>query len=486
MWITELLVDIAKVECDIEFDHIALDSRDIANRGVFFAVAGAERHGLQFSKQVVRQGAVAIVYDPADQGAMLAKEVTGVALFAVDELADKLGELAARFYVRPAEHLNIIGITGTNGKTSCSQFLAQVLPDAAVIGTLGWGVTTDLQSTINTTPDALAVQKILAQLLTQGVHNVAMEVSSHGLAQGRVNAVNFEGVVFNNLSRDHLDYHGSMEAYFQAKLSLVQWPDLQFVVVNLDDAYAERVLDAISEGTDVITYSMQANITHMGTGIFVRDISYTLQGIECQVFWQTEQAPLKLGLLGDFNLQNILAVLGVLLAMGKELMQCVQLLQLVTPVIGRMECFKSESCMPLVIVDYAHTPDALQKVLLTLRKHCQATLTVVFGCGGDRDKGKRALMGNVAVQLADQVIVTDDNPRFEDSQDIINEIIAGIESENLMVINDRKQAITHSILTGLVGDIVLVAGKGHEDYQDVQGVRYPFSDREIVQAVLAA
>ncbi len=485
MWITELLAGMAAVERDIEFNHIALDSRKITDGGVFFAVAGATQHGLQFVEQVVRQGAVAIIYDPEGQGIVLAREVAGVALFSVDKLADKLGELAARFYTRPAKHLNIVGITGTNGKTSCSQFLAQVLPAAAVIGTLGWGTTTRLQKTENTTPDALAVQQILAQLLTQGIKNVAMEVSSHGLAQGRVNAVNFKGVVFNNLSRDHLDYHGSMEAYFQAKLPLVQWPGLQFVVVNLDDAYAERVLAAIPKGVGRLTYSMQGNIAHREASIFVRNVSYTLQGIECQVFWQAEQARLKVALLGDFNLQNILAVLGVLLAMGRTLMQCMQLLQSVTPVIGRMECFNSEK-MPLVVVDYAHTPDALHKVLLTLRKHCEARLTVVFGCGGNRDKGKRPLMGDVAVQLADKVIVTDDNPRFEDSQSIIGEIITGIESEKLMVINDRKAAIAHSISTSSTGDIVLVAGKGHEDYQDMQGVRYPFSDREIVQAVLTA
>jgi UDP-N-acetylmuramoyl-L-alanyl-D-glutamate--2,6-diaminopimelate ligase len=485
MWITELLAGMAVVERDIEFENIALDSREITNRGVFFAIAGAKQHGLQFAEQVVRQGAVAIIYDPAGQGVMLAKEVTGVALFAVEELADKLGELAARFYARPAEHLNIIGITGTNGKTSCSQFLAQVLPDAAVIGTLGWGAITDLHSTVNTTPDALAIQRILAQLLAQSVDNVAIEVSSHGLAQGRVNGVNFKGAVFNNLSRDHLDYHGSMDAYFQAKLPLVQWPNLQFVVLNLDDAYAERVLEAIAVDVDVVTYSMRGHIANKDSSILVSDVSYTLQGIECQVFWQTKQAQLKLALLGDFNLQNILAVLGVLLAMGKTLTQCVRLLQSVKPVMGRMECFNNEG-MPLVVVDYAHTPDALQKVLLTLRKHCQATLTVVFGCGGNRDTGKRRLMGDVAVQLADKVVITDDNPRFEDGQSIINEIIADVESENLLVIRDRKQAIVQSISTSSVDDIVLIAGKGHENYQDIQGVQYPFSDRDIVQAVLAA
>ena len=485
MWIAELLQGMAVVERDIEFNHITLDSRQIDAGGVFFAVAGATRHGLCFAEQVVRQGAVAIIYDPAGQGAVLATQITGIALFAVEQLTDKLGELAARFYARPAEHLDIIGITGTNGKTSCSHFLAQVLPASAVIGTLGWGELSCLHGTENTTPDAVRVQKILAQIYQQGLKHVAMEVSSHGLVQGRVNGVQFKGAVFNNLSRDHLDYHGSMEAYFQAKLPLVQWPKLQFVVVNLDDEYAERVLAAIATEVNIITYSVQGNDSQNAAHIIVRDVRYTLQGIACQVFWQAEQASLKVALLGAFNLQNILAVLGVLLAMGKTLTQCVQLLQFVVPVKGRMECFHAEN-MPLVVVDYAHTPAALRNVLLTLRKHCQATLTVVFGCGGNRDKGKRALMGEVAVQLADKVVVTDDNPRFEDGVRIISEIIAGIESEKLMVIDDRKAAITHSILTSAAGDMVLIAGKGHEDYQDVQGVKHPFSDRDIVRAVLAA
>lgn len=485
MWLAELLAGFAVVETDIEFTHIALDSREINAGGIFFAVAGAQQHGLRFAEKVQQQGGIAIVYDPAKEGTRLAKNIKGLPMFAVEGLTAKLGEIATRFYACPSARLNIIGITGTNGKTSCSQFLAQVMDASAVIGTLGWGKYSALQETRNTTPDAFVVQKILAHFVELGVKNVAMEVSSHGLVQGRVNAINFQGVIFNNLSRDHLDYHGSMEAYLQAKLRLVQWAGLKYVVVNLDDAYAERVLLAIPEGVRVLTYSMQGKVLAIESSITASDIQYTMAGIQCNVLWQGQQAQLQVSLLGDFNLQNVLAVLVAMLAMGKPLIECLQAIPSIRPVIGRMECFQAKAGKPLVVVDYAHTPDALSKVLTTLRHHCDNKLTVIFGCGGDRDKGKRGEMGGIAEQLADAIIVTDDNPRFENGPEIIAEIIADIKTDKLSVIGDRENAIKHGIMTSSEQDIVLVAGKGHEDYQELQGIKYPFSDRDIVQGVLA-
>ncbi|SHE20058.1 UDP-N-acetylmuramoyl-L-alanyl-D-glutamate--2,6-diaminopimelate ligase [methanotrophic endosymbiont of Bathymodiolus puteoserpentis (Logatchev)] len=485
MQLAELLAGVADVQQDVEVTHLALDSREVSVGGVFFALAGTQLHGMQFAHQVQQQGAVAIIYDPANDGELLAKPVIGLSLVAVEQLADKLGDLAARYYGWPTRQLHVVGITGTNGKTSCSQFLAQVLDNCGVIGTLGWGIYPNLQRTCNTTPDALMLQKIYAEFVEQNIKHVAMEVSSHGLEQGRVNAIYFSGAVFNNLSRDHLDYHGSLEAYFQAKLRLVQWPDLQYAVVNLDDTYAERVLAAISEQVPVFTYSMQDKVHNKDTSIQVRNIQYSLLGIECDVFWQAEQHKLKIALLGDFNLQNCLSVLAVLLAMGKPLGECLQSMQTIKPIIGRMECFTADTGKPMVVVDYAHTPDALEKVLMTLRRHCVAQLTVVFGCGGDRDKGKRAQMGRIAETLADRVIITDDNPRFEEGQTIIDEIIADISMEKVCVINDRKSAIQHSILMSSDRDIVLIAGKGHENYQEIKGVQLPFSDREITQELLA-
>ena len=486
MWLTELLLGFSTVEVDAEFSHIALDSREIKSGSVFFALAGSQQHGLQFAGQVKRQGALAIVYDPAREGVQLANEIEDVPLFAIENLADKLGEIAARFYANPSEHLNVIGITGTNGKTSCSQFLAQVMNAAAVIGTLGWGSPDDLQKTLNTTPDAFALQKILAGFVDSDIKNVAMEVSSHGLVQGRVNGIRFLGAVFNNLSQDHLDYHGNMEAYFQSKLGLMQWPGLEFAVVNLDDAYAERVLPAIPIGVRVLSYSLQGKKQAYTDSVNAENIQYGMTGITCDVFWQEQQARLQVSLLGDFNLQNILAVLAVMLAMGKSLVACVHALRSVKAVVGRMECFQGATDKPLVVIDYAHTPDALSKALTTLRNHCDNKLSVVFGCGGDRDKSKRKIMGKIAGELADTVIVTDDNPRFEEGQAIIDEIIVDIKTTGLSVINDRRNAIKQAIMNSSASDIVLVAGKGHEDYQEIKGLRQPFSDREIVQTVLAS
>ncbi len=485
MKLTELLTGFANVEDDVEMTHIALDSREISKGGVFFALAGNQQHGLQFSEQVQQQGAVAIVYDPLKGALERAKKINSLPVIAVESLVEKLGEIAARFYENPSSELNVIGITGTNGKTSCSHFLAQAMDVSAVIGTLGWGKYTELQRTRNTTPDAFNLQKMLAHLLDLGVKNVAMEVSSHGLVQGRVNSINFQGVIFNNLSRDHLDYHLNMEAYFQAKLQLVQWPGLKYVVVNLDDAYAERVLNAIPQDVRRLTYSLGHKVYVKHSSLYVRNIQYTLAGIECDVFWQEQQARLQVSLLGDFNLQNVLAVLVVLLAMGKPFAECLHAMKSIKSVIGRMECFHGGMDRPLVVVDYAHTPDALSKVLTTLRRHCQSKLTVVFGCGGDRDTGKRSEMGEIAEQFADAIIVTDDNPRFESSQAIINDIVVGLKTGKLNVINDRKSAIEHAIRNSQEQDVVLISGKGHEDYQDIKGVQYPFSDRGCVQELLA-
>ncbi|NOQ64119.1 MAG: UDP-N-acetylmuramoyl-L-alanyl-D-glutamate--2,6-diaminopimelate ligase [Methyloprofundus sp.] len=486
MHLAELLLGFADVqaETDVEITQISLDSREIIQGGVFFAVAGAEQHGLCFAKQVQQQGALAIVYDPAKQGEQLAQSITGIALYAVEELASKLAEIAAKFYAYSAIPLKLIGITGTNGKTSCSQFLAQALEHTALIGTLGWGCYASLHNTLNTTPDAFNLHKILAQFVQQGIENVAMEVSSHGLQQGRVNSLSFQGVVFNNLSRDHLDYHGNMEAYFQVKLRLMQWPALQFVVLNLDDDYAGRVLQAVAEDVTVVTYSLQNKIDSRAESLNASNVQYSMAGICCDVSWQGEQVSLSLPLLGDFNLQNSLAVIAVMLLMGKSLTECCHAMNSIKAVIGRMECFQGSVGKPLLVVDYAHTPDALKQVLSTLRRHCENNLSVVFGCGGDRDKGKRQEMGRIAAELADTVIVTDDNPRFEEPTDIIDDIIAGLMTDSLNVINDRKSAIEYAIKHAAEQDIVLIAGKGHEDYQDLKGVKQPFSDREIVQELL--
>ncbi|NOQ16108.1 MAG: UDP-N-acetylmuramoyl-L-alanyl-D-glutamate--2,6-diaminopimelate ligase [Methyloprofundus sp.] len=480
MWLSKLLGNLASVKNDVEFSQIKLDSRNIKKGDVFFAVAGCQQHGMQYAEVVIEQGAAAIVYDPAQEGQKLANELNFKNLIAIEGLNKKLGEIADQFYVHPTDQLNVIGITGTNGKTSCSQFLAQMMESTAVIGTLGSGLYGDLQVSNNTTPNAFDLQKLLAGFVKQYVQNVAMEVSSHGLEQGRVNVVNFTGAVFNNLSRDHLDYHGNMENYFQAKNLLFKWPSLQFVVLNADDEYSVRIKAELNAEIKVLSYSL---IKGGDEDLVARNIRYTAQGISCEVLWNKQCESLNAALLGEFNLQNILAAMAVLLMQGYSLSESALAANKVQPIIGRMECFKAKNGA-LTVVDYAHTPDALEKVLTTLRQHCNRQLRVVFGCGGNRDVGKRAQMGCIAERLADDIIVTDDNPRFENSQSIIDAIVTDLDRQKISCIADREVAIRQAITKSEKGDIVLIAGKGHEEYQEINGIKTTFSDRALVQEII--
>lgn len=380
--------------------------------------------------------------------------------------------------------IDVIGITGTNGKTTCSQFLMQLMLESAVIGTLGWGDLRSLNKTLNTTPDALDVQKILAECVALKKKSVVMEVSSHGLDQGRVNAVSFKGAVFTNLSRDHLDYHGSMDAYLEAKLSLFKRPELQFAVVNADDKNSEIFLAATEKKVKRWSFTAKGNKTCLAENIIAEDVEYSLNGIKFFVCWKDQRIFVESKIVGDFNLENILAVMTVQLAMGDSLEQAASKVQNLTAVPGRMEHFGGDK-QPFVFVDYAHTPDALEKVLQGLRKYCSKNLWVVFGCGGNRDKGKRAQMGAIAEKLADRVVITDDNPRLEKSEQIINDILNGLKGDNYEIIQKREQAIQSVINQAEAQDCIVIAGKGHESYQDIQGVKYSFSDQVVVQQALA-
>ena len=481
MRLSKLLKGLAIVESDVEFSQIELDSRCIKKGDVFFALVGSQQHGMHYAEAVIEKGVAAIVYDPEQGGQAVAKKLGFKSLIAIEGLNEKLGLVADRFYKEPTEKLQVIGITGTNGKTSCSQFLAQMMESTAVIGTLGSGLYGELQESNNTTPNAFDLQKLLAGFVKQSIKNVAMEVSSHGLEQGRVKAVNFSGAVFNNLSRDHLDYHGNMENYFQAKNQLFKWPSLKFVVLNADDEYSARIKLGLNAQVQVLSYSL---LVESDENLVAKNIQYTTDGIVCDVFWNKQHATLNVTLLGEFNLQNILAAIAVLLMQGESLKVSVLAASKVKPIIGRMECFKAKN-EAMIVVDYAHTPDALEKVLTTLKQHCNRQLSVVFGCGGNRDIGKRNQMGHIAEQLADVVIVTDDNPRFENSQLIIDDIVTGLDKQKISCIPDRESAIKQAIANAEKGDIVLIAGKGHEEYQEVNGVKTAFSDRALVQELIS-
>lgn len=483
MWLSELLKGIAPVAEDRRLTGLSLDSRELSAGEVFIALSGAKQHGLTHAGPAIARGACAVLFDPTGGGKDMIGQFGGVPLVPVENLSLWLGEIASRFYDNPSRRLDVIGITGTNGKTSCSQFLSQLLEACGIIGTLGWGEWGKLNHTYNTTPDALAVQRILAELAKDKKQSVAMEVSSHGLEQGRVNGVRFAGAVLTNISRDHLDYHGSMKAYVEAKLILFAKPDLRFAVVNLDDGYSDRILAAVPEHAALWGFSVKGRHMPAGETLAAENVRHRQDGTEFDVRWRGESRQVTVPLFGDFNIENVMAVLAVMLAMGHALDESTKRLRSIKPVTGRMERFGGEH-EPVVFVDYAHTPDALEKVLASVRKHCTAQLWVVFGCGGNRDKGKRAEMGASAEQWADHIVITDDNPRFENGEDIVNDILSGCRTNKIEVMRDRDLAIQTAITRARVDDYVVIAGKGHEQYQEINGVKLPFSDAIAVEAAL--
>jgi UDP-N-acetylmuramoyl-L-alanyl-D-glutamate--2,6-diaminopimelate ligase len=482
------LADVASSD-DCLISGLQLDSRKITQNDLFLACAGDQVHGLRFSKQAIEQGAAAIIYDPAEGEQSLAEELAVESLLIpIKELTEKIGLIASRFYGEPSKSLRLVGVTGTNGKTSCTHFLAQSLKgemSCATVGTLGWGIDADWHETTHTTPDAVELNRIMAELHAKEARVVALEVSSHGLVQGRTAGSHFEGAVFTNFSRDHLDYHGSFNDYIEAKLLLLKSEGLSFVVVNLDDSNAGKVLDAVPDSVTVWGFTSQPKLEredqcqHL---VSASDVAANREGLKFKVTYQCQSEALTVPLIGLFNLENSLAVLTALLAMGFPLKKATFMVQKITPIAGRMELI-SEVGEPLVVVDYAHTPDALDKALASLRPHCKGELKVLFGCGGDRDHGKRPLMGEVAEKQADVVYLTDDNPRSEDGSAIIAEIVAGSTS-NLIIERDRKRAIARVIADSSADDVILVAGKGHETTQQVGDLLLPFDDREIVRSCL--
>jgi UDP-N-acetylmuramoyl-L-alanyl-D-glutamate--2,6-diaminopimelate ligase len=488
----EGMVKIAPSE-DRQVTCLSLDSRQVGPGTLFLACAGGRHHGLAFARQAQEQGAVAILWEPdGAEGDRLVMTLRGlgIPLLSLPDLGNRASEIAARFYADPSRQLRIYGITGTNGKTSISQLLAQALEDEApcgIMGTLGYGFSQSLQSTGYTTPDAVTLQRLLAALRQQGAESVTMEVSSHALDQGRAAAVHFDTAIFTNLSRDHFDYHGSFEHYAAAKQRLFQTTGLRNAVINLDDEMGGRLLNELGEDVEALAYTLDAT-RHMPEGLAgwarATRITPSPDGMEIQLVTHQGEGLLKSRLLGRFNAANLLAVLLVLLQRGWDLPRVLQVMQGLTTVPGRMQLFGGDG-KPSVVVDYAHTPDALEKALLAARVHCAGRLVVVFGCGGDRDRGKRPLMGSLAESHADEVYVTDDNPRSEPSAEIIAEIIKGMrEPTTARVVADRGRAIREAIQQANPGDLVLVAGKGHEDYQLVGDLSLHFDDRQQVAEAL--
>jgi UDP-N-acetylmuramoyl-L-alanyl-D-glutamate--2,6-diaminopimelate ligase len=469
------------------------DSREVQAGDTFCAYPGAQADGRRYIAQAIARGANAVIWEARDFAWDPAWRVPHLALH---DLRQQAGFIADKVYAQPSRQLRTVGVTGTNGKTSISHWLAKSFTaldkKCALIGTLGNGFVDALQAGANTTPDALQVHELLAQFVRQQAQATVMEVSSHALAQGRVNGVHFDIALLTNLTRDHLDYHGDMQHYAAAKRRLFDWDRLGHAVLNLDDPFGVELALTLHEAgkVEVVGYGLQPGSLELAASHGLRMVHGTLRqadahGVELLLQTSWGAAELHSRLLGRFNASNLLGALAVLLVSAIPIDAAVRELGLQKAVAGRMQAMGGTHG-PTVVVDYAHTPDALENVLQTLREICapDGKLICVFGCGGDRDRGKRPMMGRVADRFADVRIITSDNPRSENPHAIIDEIATGMTGEH-QVIEDRAHAINTAITAARAVDTVLIAGKGHEEYQEIDGVRQPFSDSEIAQRALS-
>ena len=489
MALAELLPDL-DVPRDIVVRGLVQDSRAIESGDAFVAIAGFGAHGLNFTAQAKEKGASVILYEPPVPDDLRAPRDA----IAVPGLRARMGALADRFHAYPSRDMKIVGVTGTNGKTSTVQLLAQAWHIRGVrcgsIGTLGAGMYGEVVPTGFTTPLVLQMHALLAHLRDAGAKAVAMEVSSHALDQGRVDHVHFDVGVFTNLTRDHLDYHGDMASYGAAKARLFDWPELKAAVVNLDDDYGRELQARIAPAVQRVGVSSRGQ---EGAALRAEALTLNAAGIAFDLTAGSEAHPVQSRLLGRFNVDNLLAVAGTLYALGDSVAEIARTLSRLQPIHGRMNRLggdtdaQGQQRQPLVVVDYAHTPDALEQALTSLRDHVHGELICVFGCGGDRDTGKRPQMAATAERVADRVIVTDDNPRTENGDRIVADILAGFRAPDAVtVLRDRRQAIERAIGQAGPSDIVLIAGKGHEPYQEIDGVRHPFDDTAVARQALDA
>ncbi|MGA8277064.1 MAG: UDP-N-acetylmuramoyl-L-alanyl-D-glutamate--2,6-diaminopimelate ligase [Rhodanobacteraceae bacterium] len=486
MTLAQLLAGYAEIGSTgkVVVSGLASDASRVHPGDAFVALRGIHHHGFTFAPQALASGASAILAEPP---MIQAPAFASSPVIWIDDLRARIGPIASRFFGDPSAALRIIGVTGTNGKTSIVQLLAQALAGCgrrvASIGTLGAGLQGDIRAGRHTTPDAISVQALLAEFRAGGASHVAMEVSSHALDQGRVNGVAFDVAVFTNLTRDHLDYHGSMQAYGAAKRRLFAWPGLDTAVINADDAFGDELVAAIAPDVALIRYGIE----RADVEVCAQAVRTRASGIDFRLVTPWGEGDIATHLLGRFNVANLLAVVACLGRLGLSFEEICAALCALTPVTGRMHRLGGDSAAPLVVVDYAHTPDALEQALRSLRAHCAGRLICVFGCGGERDAGKRPQMGVIAETLADCIIVTDDNPRGESGDAIVAEIVAGLaRPENARVERDRGRAITLAVGMAVAGDVVLVAGKGHESYQEIAGVKRPFDDARVARSVLEA
>ncbi|GAB2696149.1 UDP-N-acetylmuramoyl-L-alanyl-D-glutamate--2,6-diaminopimelate ligase [Aliiglaciecola sp. 3_MG-2023] len=480
---------------EVQVSELVLDSREVAVHSVFVAIKGHQLDGRDFIPQAISLGAKLILQEveqPQRHGDIEMREQS--ILISFYQLGQKLSQLAAAFYGTPAQHLDVVGVTGTNGKTSVVQLISQLRylcgDKSASIGTLGAGLysadNNALEKTLNTTPDACQVQKLLGKFVQSGAKQVALEVSSHALVQDRIQGLKMDVGVFTNLTRDHLDYHGNMHEYAKAKRQLLNQPGLKHLVLNADDPETQNWVVAASRQQHITLFSTQLKVEQLPEQrhyCLASHIDYSHSGLSFELHSSWGNARINCGLLGQFNVANLLAAMASLLVLGLPLQQLAKLCAKLKPVAGRMELFEHPTAGHL-IVDFAHTPDALEQALKSARVHSDKQLICVFGCGGDRDKGKRPLMGEAAERFSDQIILTSDNSRSEPSSSIVADILAGIKDQSKVYVEtNRKKAIQLAIAHSQKGDLIVVAGKGHETEQIIGEQILPYDERNYVNTL---
>jgi UDP-N-acetylmuramoyl-L-alanyl-D-glutamate--2,6-diaminopimelate ligase len=499
--LTDLLQGLLDVnQCpQVGISGITIDSRAVRPGDCFIGLKGMATDGAHYIEQSIASGAVAVLVDRMTEVNINQSEIS-VPLLYIKDLTSQVSEIAGRFYGHPSHKLQVTAFTGTNGKTSCTQLYSQLMARVAIagdsikpayVGTTGYAV---VESKLKnkpdtafqnkqashqlTTPDAVSAQRILAELLNNDAQYIALEASSHSLVQHRLKAVDIDVAVFTNLSRDHLDYHKTIENYAAAKASLFEMSSVNTAVINLDDVVGQKIIAKLRSDITLLTFSLK----NKAADIYCSDITLSASGINAMIQTPWGDGEIQSSLLGQFNVSNLLAVIAVACSQGAELSDCLRVLPELQSIPGRMQLVSTDM-QPQVVVDYAHTPDALEKALQALKPYCDGKLWVIFGCGGNRDSGKREQMGRIAAQYADKVVVTNDNPRFEAPEKIAQQILQGIEAD-VEVELDRGRAIATCIIQANKQDIILIAGKGHENYQIIENNRIAFSDQEEALAAL--
>lgn len=468
--------------------EMTMDSRNAAAGDLFIAVVGHKIDGRRYIAQAIKQGVVAVLAEAegeACDGEI--HELYGVPIIYLNQLNHSLSALAGRFYQQPSRSICLVGVTGTNGKTTTTHLLAQwaqLLDEVSIVmGTVGNGILGHTRPANNTTGSAIEIQQLLMQLRQQGATFGAIEVSSHGLVQHRVSDLCFAATVFTNLSRDHLDYHGTMEHYEAAKWQLFSSLNVKRHIINADDPAGRRWLSFLPTAVAVTIAGMLPQGWY-GSWLRASEIFYHSHGTNVSFDSNWGKGLLRSPLLGEFNVNNLLLAFATLLALGYPMQSLIATAGQLQSVPGRMEMFHTTD-WPIIVVDYAHTPDALKKALVAARLHCRGKLWCLFGCGGNRDKGKRSMMGAIAEQYSDQMIITDDNPRNESPKNIIDDIKSGLLDASIVnVIPDRTTAVVNAIMKAASEDLVLIAGKGHEDYQIIGQQLINYSDRATVARLL--